>query len=141
MLKVNYFKKTNCPIRLLLIKKIADVFTRNVKKAKGEVEIIAVNDQEMKELNRDYRGKNITTDVLSFAFSEDKKISSDYLGQIFISYPQIKRQAKEFKIKEKEELARMLTHGLLHLVGFDHNTKIKEQKMLKLQEKIIKKVF
>ncbi len=141
MLKANYLKKTVCPISLLLVNKTANVFARTVKKPKGEVEIVVINDKEMKRLNRDYRGKNKTTDVLSFAFQEDEKIKSEFLGQIFISYPQIKRQAKEYKVSEKEEFVRILTHGLLHLVGYDHNTEVKEKKMIVLQGKIIKQVF
>jgi probable rRNA maturation factor len=63
------------------------------------------------------------------------------LGQIFIAYPQIKRQAKQYKISEKEEFVRMLVHGLLHLVGYDHNTIKDEKKMLNLQEKIVNNIY
>lgn len=141
MLKVNYFKNTVCSINSLLIDKIISIFKKEIKKVSGEVDVIVVEDKEMKNLNMTHRGKNKTTDVLSFAFSEDKKIKSDYLGQIFISYPQIKKQAKEYKVKEKEEFIRMLVHGLLHLVGYDHGTIKDEKKMFFLQEKIIKKVL
>ncbi|MDO9509922.1 MAG: rRNA maturation RNase YbeY [Candidatus Magasanikbacteria bacterium] len=141
MLKANYFKNTTCPMTQLFIEKTVSVFKKEIKKVEGEVDIIIIDDKEMKRLNLENRGKNKTTDVLSFAFSEDKKIKSDYLGQIFISYPQIKKQAKEYKVKEKEEFIRILTHGLLHLIGYDHNLKVKEQKMFNLQEKIIKKVL
>ena len=141
MFKVNYFKNITCPINLLFINKTINIFKKEIKKVDGEVDVVVINDAEMKRLNMVYRGKNKTTDVLSFAFSEDKKIKSDYLGQIFISYPQIKKQAKEYKVKEKEEFIRMLTHGLLHLIGYDHDTIKEEKKMFFLQEKIIKKVL
>lgn len=142
MLKINYFCQVNCPFRIPLIKKIFSYFEKELKqKTKGEIEIIVVSDKEMKKLNYNFRGKNKTTDVLSFVFNEDKKIKSRYLGQIFISYPQIRKQAKQYGVSTKEEFIRMLVHGILHLAGFDHNTKIKEQKMFKLQEKIIEKII
>ncbi len=140
MLKANLIKKKICPINLRLINKVIEVFEKQTQKIKKEVEIIIIGDKEMTELNRFYRGKNKTTDVLSFAFNEDKKIQSQFLGQIFISYSQIKKQAREYSINEKEEFIRMLVHGLLHLVGFDHDTKLKEDKMFVLQEKIVTKV-
>jgi len=141
MLKAIFLKKISCPIGTLLLDAATRNFVRFVKKAKGKVDIVVVGDQEMKKMNYEYRGKNKTTDVLSFAFQEYKKIKSEYLGQIFISYPQIKRQAKEYKVKEKKEFVLMLIHGLLHLTGFDHDSAKKEKKMFSLQEKIIGAVF
>lgn len=141
MIGFDFLKKTKCPITLNLIEKTIKFFSKETKFSKGEVEIIVINDKEMQKINFCYRGKNKTTDVLSFAFQEDKKIKTDFLGQIFISYPQIKRQAKRYKVSEKEEFVRMLVHGLLHLVGYDHDTNVKEQKMFKFQESMISKIL
>lgn len=140
MIDFDYLKKTKCPITLGLVENTIKLFSKETKFFKGEVEIVVINDKEMQKINFCYRGKNKTTDVLSFAFQEDKNIKTDFLGQIFISYPQIKSQAKKYKVPEKEEFIRMLVHGLLHLKGFDHNTTKKERKMFDLQEKIVKKV-
>lgn len=119
------------------LQSIANKLSKKEKKVKGEVEITTVGDKEMAELNGLYRGKNYPTDVLSFAWQEDKKIKTNLLGQIYICYPQIKRQAKDWKVKENEEMARMLIHGLLHLVGHDHHEKKQAKKMFKIQEGII----
>lgn len=141
MLKFDYIKKINCPISPKLIEKTIKFFSKEAKSLKGGLEIAVIGDREMKKINYHYRGKNKTTDVLSFAFQEEKNIKTDFLGQIFISYAQIKRQAKEYKISEKEEFVRMLVHGLLHLIGHDHETKTKEQKMFKYQELVVSKIL
>lgn len=116
-------------------------FARQLVKANGELEVSVVGDKEMKDLNYRYRGKNCVTDVLSFAWQEDKKIKSEFLGQIYVCYPQIVRQAKELSIKTSEEFARMLAHGFLHLLGHDHIKKSEAKTMFKIQEKIVNKYF
>jgi len=140
MLKLDFYKKYNCPIKENLILKTAKIFSAIYGKKKGEAEVIVVSDSEIRKINRLYRGKNKITDVLSFAFREDKNIKTDFWGQIFICYPQIKRQAKLYNVGEKEEFVRMLAHGLLHLVGYDHDIPKKEKKMFSLQEKIVKRI-
>ena len=134
-------KEVRCPFSLQFFKDVIEKAAQFEKKIAGEVEVVVVGDSRIKALNRRYRKKNKVTDVLSFAWREDKKMPGKMLGQIYICYPQIVRQAKEFKIKIKEELARMLTHGLLHLVGYDHTQIAEEKKMFDLQEKIIKSIL
>ena len=97
-----------------------------------------VNDKTIKELNKKYRGKDAATDVLAFTWKEDKIVKTNFLGQIFISYPKIIKQAKEYKATEEEEFTRMLAHGALHLAGYDHQTKRDANKMFKIQEEIIR---
>ena len=80
-------------------------------------------------LSKKYRGKNATTDVLSF---ED-------LNEIYICLPQAKRQAKLLKTSEKAELTRLLVHGIVHLKGHDHEKSAKEaEKMRQIEEGILK---
>ena len=71
----------------------------------------------MKRLNSKFRGKNSTTDVLSFPLAENFE---RHLGDIVISLPQARKQAREFGSRLQEELLRLLIHGLLHLLGYDH---------------------
>lgn len=135
--------KTSCnfnvksPYTQKWLQSIASKLAKKEKKVTGEVEITIIGDKEMTKLNGIYRGKHYPTDVLSFAWQEDKQIKSKLFGQIYICYPQIKRQAKEWGVKENEEMARMLTHGLLHLAGHDHHEKKQAKKMFKIQEGII----
>jgi probable rRNA maturation factor len=86
-----------------------------------------VNDERMKTLNRQYRGIDKTTDVLSFpqddnlAFNRDLIPGSDIvLGDIVVNLHKAQRQAKENGLTFHEELKRLLVHGLLHLLGYDH---------------------
>lgn len=137
MIKVNLFKHVKCPWSQKNVQKLVDLIDKKVKLS-GELEIIVVGNATIKKINYKYRKKNKITDVLSFAWQEDKIIKSDYLGELYICYPQIIKQAKEFKISAKEEFIRMLTHGILHLAGYDHNTKSEEKIMFGIQEDIVK---
>jgi probable rRNA maturation factor len=129
-------------------KNIQDIFfiaLRFLKKKNREVSVHLIGDQRMKSINKQYRNINKTTDVLAFAIQEgrskdEKVFSKQDLGDIFVSIPQIKRQAKTQKISYKEEFVRVLMHGLLHLSGYDHKTKSEKKKMFNLQEKLVNKI-
>ena len=111
-----------------------------------ELSLLITGDEEVHKLNRDYRGIDATTDVISFALSENvadtefvtppDKISR--LGEIIISYPQAVRQAKENKQMIKAELAWLVVHGLLHLLGYDHQDDKSEAVMRKREDKILR---
>lgn len=96
----------------------------------NQISIVLVCDARMKNLNKIYRRRQGTTDVLTF----------DY-GEIFICVPQAKRQAKELGHSLKEELGVLLIHGLLHLAGYDDETKKDYNKMKKKQEVIWQKII
>jgi probable rRNA maturation factor len=111
---------------------------------KTELSIVLTGDGEVKALNRIYRKKNKTTDVLSFPLLEGKKMNLGPnvkvpLGDVVISLPQTRRQAAGQGRKFEEELALLLTHGILHLLGYDHVTKAQEKKMFGLQNRLLKK--
>jgi len=116
---------------------IDDNFIKNEKKI-FELELNIVGEKEIKKINSVYRKKNSITDVLSFAWGEEKMIKTDCLGQVYICYPQIKRQAKEYKITIKEEFFRMFFHSVLHILGFDHMKEGQAKKMFKKQEELLK---
>ena len=102
--------------------------------------IIFVNDDEIHELNRDYRNVDRVTDVISFALEDNDDIGYGdirMLGDIYICIPQMKRQAVEYGHSEKRELSFLAVHGLLHLLGYDHMTKEDEEVMFGLQELIL----
>lgn len=111
------------------------------KKIRGRVEINLVGEKEMKNINRHYRGINQPTDVLSFAWHEERVLPSALLGQLYLCYSYINRQAKRFKVSVKEEFTRSLVHGLLHLVGYHHLKKTEAKRMFSLQEKIVARLF
>lgn len=118
------------------LKKVAGYCLKKLA-IKKNISIVLVKDKKIQELNRIYRKKNKVTDVLSFGDWNDK----EFLGEIIICLPQAKRQAKKYNTTLKQELTRLLVHGILHLAGFDHEqSKLKEKKMFKLQEEIIEKI-
>ena len=86
----------------------------------GEVEVLLTSDAEIKRLNRDFRGKNKPTDVLSFR--APKEISEEHAGDLAISLDTAARQASSFGHSLSEEVRVLMLHGLLHLKGMDHET-------------------
>ncbi len=100
--------------------------------------IVLSDDEEVRALNKYYRNIDKTTDVLSFEVNNSKVFPINILGDIIISIPQMKKQAKEYQTGEQRELAFLVIHGLLHLLGYDHETKEDEEIMFKLQEELLK---
>ena len=94
--------------------------------ARYDVSLRLTDDAEIRELNRDYRGKDKPTDVLAFAQQEGPAAAADLLGDIVISVPTARRQAKRGL---HAELLHLLAHGFCHLLGYDHNTDAKEREM------------
>jgi len=87
------------------------------------VTIAFISDKKMRLLNKTFRGRNATTDVLSFPFeAEAFEQSENNLGDIFISLEQGERQAIENKLDFETEIKQLILHGILHLQGFDHET-------------------
>ena len=99
--------------------------------------IIFVEDDEIHQINKEYRQVDRVTDVISFAFEDNDDILYNdirVLGDIYICIPQMKRQAKEYGHSEKRELSFLAVHGLLHLLGYDHMNEKDEKIMFELQE-------
>ena len=90
-----------------------------------EVSVLLTDDSRITELNRDYRGIDAPTDVLAFAQldGEDTElVSSSILGDVVISLETAERQAKDGTYSLEEEVAFLTVHGVLHLLGYDHQT-------------------
>ena len=107
-----------------------------------ELSILITDDKEIRKLNKKYRRKDKATDVLSFAPAEAEGFVclKHILGDIVISAETAKRQAKEFKVSFTEEFSRLLIHGVLHLLGYDHEnvSRIKVKEMQDLEDKLCK---
>lgn len=108
------------------------------RKGKGvRLEVAIVDDREIQELNRTYRGKDKPTDVLSFGDFESRqsvKLAQSAtldLGTLVLSHPFIDRSAKEDGVSWEREFMYVFSHGVLHLLGFDH-----EEEMFTLQDRI-----
>jgi len=102
--------------------------------------IIIVDEETIREINKIYRDKDSVTDVISFALEDDKTfIKTDFriLGDIYICLNKAKSQALEYNHSFLREIAFLSIHGLLHLLGYDHMEKEDEEVMFKLQEMIL----
>lgn len=105
-------------------------------RVKKQISIALVLPKEIKELNRVYRKKDKVTDVLSFSLD-----SKDILGEIIICLTQAKKQAHEKKNTIKSELQLLTVHGILHLLGYDHEKSDKEfLRQSKMEQKVLEKL-
>lgn len=132
--------RTRSRLNLKLLEKVISKFLLSRKLPRAEVSLVLVGDQLMRRLNRQTRGKDKVTDVLSFRDSDSPVKEPNFLGEIVIDYQQIKRQAKIFQTSIQEELVFILVHGLLHLVGYDDKTKAEAELMDKLAKKFLAKL-
>ncbi len=112
-----------------------------IPEAIGKSVVIAfVSDAKMRELNGKFRGKDLTTDVLSFPFEADEfEADKNNLGDIAISLDQARRQSLENDLTFSTEIKQLILHGILHLCGYDHETDNGEMNSLeiKLRDKLL----
>lgn len=103
------------------------------------ISIVLIGKERMKEINFKYRGKKYVTDVLSFSYLDSTPLSKEIsLGEILINPEKAKIQAREYGVSLWQEITRLLGHGILHLLGYDHETSEKDaRKMRKLEQKIL----
>lgn len=117
--------------------RLARAILCDVGEASAELGIMFVGDQRMRGLNRRYRGKDRTTDVLAFAMREAPNSSAGLLGDVVIAVPTAVRQAKQGQRSLEEELIVLLIHGILHLCGYDHERSEKEARRMHRRERMI----
>jgi probable rRNA maturation factor len=124
-----------------------EVFEHTLKDQKIDnaiFSVIFVDEETIKNINRDYRNIDKVTDVISFAIEDNSKIVYNdirVLGDIYICIPKMISQAEEYGHSEKRELAFLAVHGLLHLLGYDHvNNKEEEKIMFDLQERLLNEI-
>ncbi|WP_274363262.1 rRNA maturation RNase YbeY [Paenibacillus thermotolerans] len=109
----------------------------------GEVALTFVNDEEIRELNKQYRGLDKSTDVLSFSMwegeelAEAPELSDDPIGDIVISAETAKRQSEEYGHSLEREIGFLFVHGFLHLIGYDHQDEASEKEMIGKQERVL----
>lgn len=104
----------------------------------GVIELILVDDKAIQKLNREHRGKDKSTDVLSFSyFGQEVFPENDTVGEIVISLPKAKKQAKEHNKTVNQELQFLFVHGFLHLFGYDHEELSERKRMFDLQDAIL----
>lgn len=106
-----------------------------------ELSCLIIDDDKIHEINQEYRNIDRSTDVISFALEDNDQFYVEgmprSLGDIFISYDHAYMQANEYGHSLKREMNFLFTHGLLHLLGYDHMNEEDEKEMLSLQKDIL----
>lgn len=111
-----------------------------LKLEKCEFNIIIIDNERIREINREYRKIDKETDVISFALEDNMDISYDdfrLLGDIYISIDRCYLQAIEYGHSREREICFLATHGILHLLGYDHMESEDEKEMFSLQNKLL----
>lgn len=123
------------------LKKITAAILKALERSHAELSIVLVGDKEMRPLNAKYRKKNKTTDVLSFPADYRTFAGPVLLGDVIISVEEARRQAKERSHSLKTEMVTLLIHGILHLLGYDHERSPQQAKiMANLEVKLINRL-
>lgn len=105
---------------------------KNLNKEEKDLTLVFVDNEYIKRLNKEFRNKDYITDVLTFTENIE-----NYLGDVIIAYPKAIEQAREYNHSVKREVYFLITHGFLHLLGYDHQTQEDEQKMFKKQNELL----
>jgi probable rRNA maturation factor len=110
--------------------------------APAELSIVFVDDASIQVLNRDYRGTDAPTDVLSFAQSEGEAFAAPegparHLGDVVVSVETARRQADEHGLALDDEVGHLVVHGILHLLGYDHEAPDDEQAMRAREDAVL----
>lgn len=113
------------------MKRRLDAMLRALELPDAEVSVLLTDDREIRVLNRDYRGVDKPTDVLSFSMREGEgaRFAGDMLGDLVISVQTCARQARTAKRPLLDEATMLLAHGLLHLLGWDHQNPAEDKRM------------
>ncbi len=146
-----------------LLQRIAELTLEAEPRCIGELlSVVVADDETVRALNRSHRGLDENTDVLSFSFEHEGEYYGDGappsqwsedvdfvmppeamagLGEVIISYPQVARQATEAGHSVERELAHMLAHGVLHLLGYDHEQPDEEAAMKAKENQVLAQLF
>jgi probable rRNA maturation factor len=118
-------------------KRIAAAILKLLGKDQAELSLVLVGNAEMQRLNSKYRQKNYPTDVLSFAADKNLPVETRLLGDVIISVEKAAQQAKERRCTLDEEMITLLIHGVVHLLGYDHERSSKDARVMgRLEKKI-----
>lgn len=140
VMSIGIFNKTEEKIDKSFVRKVVKHTLKKMEAEKSEVNIIFVGLEEIHEINKTYRNVDRPTDVISFALEDTEDVTvyeERVLGDIYICLDKVHEQAIEYGHTEIREMAFLIVHGLLHLLGYDHMIKEEEKIMFGLQEEIL----
>lgn len=135
------FNNTNKDISELdILTKYVNYIVKKLELEHCEFNIIIVDNEEIHKINKEYRNVDRETDVISFALEDNMDIKYEnfrLLGDIYISIDKCYMQAEEYGHSNTRELCFLATHGILHLLGYDHMNEDDEKVMFKLQKELL----
>ncbi len=136
-------RKRRSGVRSALVAVDARRLLRALGETGAELTISLVGDAEIHRLNRDFRGKDRPTDVLAFAMREGARVAGDesILGDVVISLDTAERQARRRGVSTAAEVRTLLVHGVLHLLGYDHERSAAEARRMKTMERRLRAVL
>ena len=150
IIEINYDEIEKLPKEESLIKTVIETVLKEEKIIQNlEIYVTLTNNEQIHKTNKETRNVDRPTDVLSFPMfereeihflKEEQKEEIDILGDIIVSIEKVKEQAIEYGHSFERELAYLVTHGMLHLLGYDHMNEEDEKVMFDLQDKILEKV-
>ncbi|HRD37075.1 MAG TPA: rRNA maturation RNase YbeY [Bacteroidia bacterium] len=117
-----------------LIKKWIEKVAAKEKRSVGDLSYVFMSDEELLKINQQFLKHNTYTDIITFDYSESKKIS----GEIFISVDRVEENAKKMGTTFEDEIHRVIIHGVLHLCGYKDKTKIDSDNMRKQEDKALR---
>ena len=123
-----------------VMEKFINYCTLELKLKNVMFNVIIINDDEIHKLNKQYRNIDRATDVITFALEDYKEgptLDIRVLGDIYISYDKVIKQAKDYGHSKTRELCFLAVHGLLHLLGYDHMKEEDERKIFNLQKELL----
>lgn len=119
---------------------VENEYGENYKNEDYYLSLLITTNEIIREINREYRNKDMPTDVISFAYNETENIGPiNVIGDIIISIDRVKEQAKDYGHSEEREFYYVLCHGMLHLLGYDHIEEEDKKIMRKREEEILEK--
>ena len=135
------FNETNEQIEELIgLNELLKYALNYMKVNNAEFNVIIIDNTRIHEINREYRGVDRPTDVITFALEDHQDIEFEdirLLGDIYISIEKARSQAEEYGHSLKREISFLTVHGLLHLLGYDHMNDVDEKEMFQLQNDIL----
>lgn len=136
MIEISYFESMEGSVEEAPIRDALMVFLPLLFSGERTLSLHLTGDEEMRELNREYRGKDRTTDVLSWSYFEDDP-EALHVGDLAVSLDQVQRQAEQYGWDQQTELLRMLAHGCVHLAGWDHERSEDEAREMLAREEAL----
>ena len=121
-----------------LLERAAQAVLRHQGALADDLSVVLAGDARLRTLNRRYLDRDVPTDVLSFpAAEQDPETGRRYLGDVVISLPRARSQARSGGHSLQEELQLLVVHGVLHLLGYDHATPVEKKRMWRVQAEIL----